>query len=194
MRCRNFLASFSLLVMSVFVFAQEEVVEKFEDKNYSGKQSQDWEKTQAQLGTVKGKLESQVGLIRSLIAEKSLLKGGAVTLKMEELKKEHIRLQALTDEYNKLNLEYLTKFPERGLKEKRLYKRIKAKSLQSFEEDQTVQGRVNRLHNKILNQYPKSNTEIKKKKTKSLSQPKNSPESEGISDDKDITHQIILKK
>ena len=105
-------------------------------------------------------------------------------------------LEKMVDEYNELNLEYLTKFPERGIKEKRIYTRVKSKSLQAFEVDQTLQGRVNKLQSKILTQYPKSTEQLKNKKkksnSKSLDAKKNSSEAE-VKKDKDVTDQIILK-
>ena len=131
-------------------------------------------------------------LVGSLIAGKNQLSGEALALKMEELKKEYRKLETLTDEYNRLNLEYLTKFPERGTKEKRIYKRIKPKSLQALEEDLTVQGRVNRLQNKILNQYPNANATGKKKKIKP--EKKSEVENSKKPDLNDVTEQIIFKK
>jgi hypothetical protein len=166
------------------------------DKEYSGKQNQDWEVKQTKLGAKKSKLEAQENLIKTLIAEKMNLTGDALAVKIEQLKTEHIKLEKMIDEYNELNLEYLTKFPERGIKEKRIYTRVKSKSLQAFEADQTLQGRVNKLQSKILTQYPKSTEQLKNKKkksnSKSLDANKNSSEAE-VKKDKDVTDQIILK-
>lgn len=190
MQCHKSIIYFCIFLASSFVVAKEKTDPIIEDKEYSGKQNSDWEKTQADLGTVRGKLDSQETLVGSLIVGKSQLSGEALALKMEELKKEYRKLEKLTDEYNKLNLEYLTKFPERGTKEKRIYKRIKPKSLQALEEDLTVQGRVNRLQNKILNQYPNANAIGKKKNPEKKSEVENSEKP----DIDDVTGQIIFKK
>lgn len=192
MQCRKAIIYFFVLLTSTLVMAKEKVPQVVEDKEYSGKQNSDWEKTQADLGTIRGKLESQEALVANLIAGKNQLNGEALALKMEELKKEYRKLETLTEEYNRLNLQYLTKFPERGVKEKRIYKRIKTKSLQAFEEDLTVQGRVNRLQNKILNQYPNANATDKKKKTKP--EEKGEIENSKKSDVNEVTEQIIFKK
>lgn len=192
MQCHKFIICFYIFLTSALAIAKEKPVQIIDDKEYSGKQSSDWEKAQADLGTIKGKLESQEVLVANLISGKKQLSGEALALKMEELKKEYIKLKMLTEEYNKLNLEYLTKFPERGIKEKRIYKRIKTKSLQALEEDLTVQGRVNRLQNKILNQYPNANLTDKKKKINS--EKKAEIENSKNSDVDEVTEQIIFNK
>ncbi|MEQ1723409.1 MAG: hypothetical protein ABL930_09555 [Pseudobdellovibrio sp.] len=194
----KFITSLFLVLFSTITsFAQtsEEAIDN-NDKEYSGKQNQDWEKIQTKLGTMKSKLETQENIIKALIAEKLNLNGEALAVKMEQLKSEHYKFEKMVDEYNELNLQYLTKFPERGIKEKRIYTRMKSKSLQAFEDDQTLQGRVNKLQSKILTQYPKSTEQLKKKKKKpsdkSLDAKKNSIEPE-VKKDKDVTDQIILK-
>ncbi len=161
-----------------------------DNKEYSGKQNQDWEKVQAQLGTIKGKLDTQEALIKTLIGEKLHLEGAARNLKMEELKKEHQKLEKLIEDYNRLNQEYQTKFPERGLKEKRIYNRMKVKTLTAYEEDLSLQGKVFKLHNKVLSQYPKSRKKINKK-NESHSSPK-TQEAE-VNKSPDITDKLILK-
>jgi hypothetical protein len=186
-----------LLFSTVTAFAEtSQQATDIKDKEYSGKQNQDWELKQTKLGAKKSKLDAQENLIKTLIAEKLNLTGDALAVKIEQLKTEHIKLEQMIDEYNELNLEYLTKFPERGIKEKRIYTRMKTKSLQAFEADQTLQGRVNKLQSKILTQYPKSTEQLKNKKkksnSKSLDAEKNSTEPE-VKKDKDVTDQIILK-
>jgi hypothetical protein len=91
-------------------------------------------------------------------------------------------------EYNKKNEEFLTRYPERGLKEKRVYKRMKIKSLESFEDDFTFRGRMNKLHKKVLSQYPKSSGKDQNN-NKSNTQADNAGESQ-----KNVTDQIQFKK
>lgn len=138
---------------------------KVEKKDFSGKQSLEWEKVQTKLGAMKGKLDAQLSLVESLVSNKEQLKGEALAVKMQDLKKEHLKLQKMIEEYNQLNLEFLTKYPERGIKESRLYNRVKSKSLKSYEKEMTVAGQLQRLHTKILSQYSKSN-EVASKNTK----------------------------
>ncbi len=194
MRLRNSLLISTFLLLTVPALAQEEPNAAFTNKDYSGKQSADWEKIQLELSTVKGKLESQTSLVKNLIEAKNSLKGEALDLKLDELKTEYQKLQKYTEEYNRMNQEYLTKFPERGTKVHRTYKRLKTKSLQAIENEMTVQGRVNRLHSKILTQYPKSKATTKKPAATLKSQDATVNESLKGTEKNDVTEQIQLKK
>lgn len=155
---------------------------------YSGKQDQNWELVQAQVTALKGKMEMQATLVQNLIAEKNSLSGQPLQQKMEQIKTEHQKYERLVVEYNNKNEEFLTRYPERGLKEKRVYKRAKIKSLDSFEDDVTVRGRMNKLHNKVLKQYPRAFAGEKNKKESSAS----SEPVKNASDD--VTNAIKLKK
>lgn len=149
-----------LSLMGSISFASEAAsTEAVEVKPYSGHQTQDWEKVQGRLTTLKAKVDAQEVLVKNLAAEKTKLQGQALVTKVEELKKEYATLRTVTAEYNQLNEEYLTKYPERGLKEKRIYPRIETKSLDAYENDMSVSGRVNRVHKKILQKYSRSKQE-----------------------------------
>ena len=123
---------------------------------YSGKQDQNWEAVQTNLAAAKAKLDAQSTVVQNLIIEKNALKGEALNEKIAEIKIQHQKYEKMVFDYNKLNDDFLTKYPERGLKEKRIYKRAKMKSLDSFEDDVTLRGKINKLHRKILTQYPKA--------------------------------------
>jgi leucyl aminopeptidase (aminopeptidase T) len=155
---------------------------------YSGKQDQSWEVVQTALTALKGKMEQQAAVVHNLIAEKNSLSGAALQQKMDQIKKEHQKYETLVYEYNQKNDEFLTRYPERGLKEKRVYKRVKMKSLDSFEDDVTLRGRMNKLHNKVLRQYPTAFADQKNKK-ESMS---TSQTTKSSSDD--VTNSIKLKK
>ena len=169
MYCRNFLLVMSFVLLTASSVPAEEgasEADTVDQGNYSGKQDQSWELIQTKLGGMKTKLDTQSGLLTSLLAEKeNLTNKDELARKNEELKTQHAKYEKLIEEYNKLNEEYLTKFPERGLKEKRIYQRVKTKTLDSFEDDFTLRGRLNKLHNKVLKQYPKAiRAEAKKNK------------------------------
>lgn len=123
---------------------------------YSGKQDQSWEIVQGDVMALKGKLDAQATVVQALISEKTNLKGDALSAKIADIKKEHLRYEKLVLDYNLKNEEFLTRYPERGLKAKRVYKRVKIKSLDAFEDDVTTRGRMNKLHNKVLQQYPRA--------------------------------------
>ena len=124
-----------------------------EEAAYSGKQNQDWEKVQTQLGAAKAKLVAQEALVQKLAEEKAALHGEAQVAKIEELKTEDAKLATMTTAYNKLNEDYLTKYPEKGRKEPRVYKRVEQKPLHAYDNNQSLQGRVKHLQKKILQQY-----------------------------------------
>lgn len=189
------LVFFSIFLAAGFSLSKEgkEVLSN-KTTDFSGKQSAEWEKIQSDLATVKGKLESQSGVVKGLIIKKNLLKGEELDSILDELKKEYERIETLTEEYNRINLEYLTKFPERGTKGLRIYKRIKAKSLQAYENELTVQGRVNRLRSKLLSQYPKTNKEPKNKKVIIHKADEDKNENSKNPELIDVTEPILIKK
>lgn len=136
-----------------------------QDTNFSGKQTQQWSEVQAKLSALKSKVEAQENLVKSLTVDSTgsaTESREALAARIEQLKKEHQKLQALTAEYNKMNLEYETKFPERGLKESRIYKRFDPQTVQP---DKSVtsgyEERLQQLQNKIMRQYPKATENLK---------------------------------
>ena len=190
-KCLFFLSS---LFLGAPAFAQVEPNPTQLNEDYSGKQSAEWEKIQLDLGAVKGKLEAQTSLVMTLIEAKNSLKGEALDSKLDELKTEYQKLQKITESYNRMNQEYLTKFPERGIKDRRTYRRLKTKSLQAIENEMTIQGRVNRLHTKILSQYPKTKIPVKKTIVVVKSQDATKVDSQKAPEKNDVTEQIKLKK
>ncbi len=125
-----------------------------ENQNYSGKQDQQWEVVQNELGALKSKVDAQSTLVKGLVEQKSNAQGAELGALVENIKKQHQKYEDLVMDYNKKNDEFLTRYPERGLKEKRVYKRVKMKSLNGFEADVSMKARMRRLHDKVLKQYP----------------------------------------
>ena len=162
------------------------------EANYSGKQDQTWELIQTKLGALKTKMDSQTALVNTMIAEKAALaKSEDVAKKADELKIQYHKLETLVADYNSLNEEYLTKFPERGLKEKRIYQRVKVKTLDSFEDDFTLRGRLNKLHGKVLRQYPGA---VQAESRKGSHPPKTPVSEISPAHSEDVTGTIELKK
>lgn len=177
------------------------------EDNYSGKQTQQWSEVQSKLSALKGKVDAQEAIVKSLILEKNAVGHGAnaghaneeaLAARIEQLKKEHEKLQSLVAEYNKMNTNYETRFPEKGLKENRIYRRADPQAIQPDETVSNYEERVQRLQNRILRQYPKSSLRLKtsqsqskKSKEPSVSKEKvhESPKKAG-----DVTDQIILQK
>lgn len=188
----------SIVILIAFfslpILASEEHEESHEgaasvSQNYSGKQDQQWEVVQTELGALKSKVDAQAATVEGLMAQKSMLKGEELSALVENIKKQHQKYEDLVLDYNKKNDEFLTRYPERGLKEKRVYKRVKMKSLNSFEADVSMKARMRRLHDKVLKQYPGVVD----------TQRSGSPNSHAQSTDtqstqKDVTEPIKLKK
>ena len=135
-----------------------------------------------ELTALRGKMEAQEAVVKNLIAEKDSMRGSALKEKLEQIKKEHRKYENLVFEYNSKNQEFLTRYPERGLKEKRVYKRVKMKSLDSFEDDVTLRGRMNKLHKKVVKQYPRAFADEKNKKESTTPSETAKPASDDVTD------------
>ena len=159
------------------------------NEHYSGKQDSDWEAIQQKLSAAKGKIDAQASVVQALIMDKDHLKGEELALKIEEIKKQHQKYLEMVSDYNKQNDDFLNRYPERGIKEKRVYKRVKMKSLDAFEDDVSVRGKMNKLHKKILKQYPRA-VQAGEGKEKEKTAPTQSP-SNGAAD---VTAPIEIKK
>lgn len=193
--------------------------------DYSGKQTQEWNEVQTKLSALKSKVDAQEALVKSLLVEKpgaghgappaesgggsghetSAPAGGhaadggsegAMAARIEQLKKEHAKLQTLIADYNKMNLDYETRFPEKGLKESRIYRRLDPQAIQSDEGVSSYEERLQRLQNRILRQYPKTAKRIQaekkpKKQPVKIKADQSQKEAPKMGD---VTEQIILKK
>lgn len=158
-------------------------------ENYSGKQDQHWEVVQTELGALKSKVDAQAVVVEGLMAQKSQVKGDELSALAENIKLQHRKYEDLVLDYNKKNDEFLTRYPERGLKEKRVYKRVKMKSLNNFEADVSMKARMRRLHDKVLKQYPGV---VDTQRSGSPNGHAQSTDTQNIQ--KDVTEPIQLKK
>ncbi len=197
-----YLVKFFLPYLFIINFAIAEDGETIiQSDKYSGKQTQDWADVQKRLAEKKAKLDTQTKLVEYMIIDISHMPQSEKMKKNPDLQIEHQKLQKLVAEYNQLSTDYETKFPERGVKESRIYKRVDNKSIEGIENELTLEGRLTNLHNKVIRQYPRSAqsadstvqiTDPKfddKKKKKS-----NSPVQIKPALEKDVTEQIILQK
>ena len=164
------------------------------NKSYSGKQSLEWEKIQTKLGALKGKLDAQMNLVEALTANSPDAKDVNSAIKLQDLKREHLKLQKMIVDYNELNIAFLTKYPERGIKESRIYNRVKSKALQLNEKDETLDARAKRLHAKIMSQYSQPSLKNSSNNKKSQGVSKKNSEEVQKTDKNDVTDQIIFEK
>jgi len=199
------------------------------EAHYSGKQTQEWSEVQTKLSALKSKVEAQEALVNSLIVEtggghgKSAGGGGghgapaegghgsgsgssggdAMGERIEQLKKEHQKLQTMITEYNKMSAAYETRFPEKGLKESRIYRRTDPQAIQSDESASNYEEKVQRLQGKIMRQYPRTAKTLQAKKQKKKAATSEKEEAKKPSEKKsnpdpaksgEVTDQIILQK
>lgn len=192
----SLLFALMLASSSTISFAQEHgesaPVEGATEKDFSGKQSLDWMEFQQKLAEQKGKLDSQKIVVEELIAAKSHVPADQRIEAAEELQIEHRKLLKMIDDYNQRSAEYETKFPEKGVKVARIYKRVDPKSIESIENDMTLEGRLSRLHGKVIRQYPRSANQSKDAKSKNKGHGQPAPPTKPV--EKDVTDQIILQK
>ncbi|MFZ3229058.1 MAG: hypothetical protein WA160_02545 [Pseudobdellovibrio sp.] len=171
------------------------------EKPFSGRQSEDWIKVQAQLTALKGKVDAQKALVEGLIAQKSHAGGHASPAAggddTETLKKEHAAWLVMIEEYNTLNTSFQNRFPEKGAAVGRIYKRINPDNIETLESQMTAEGRLKRLVKKIKKQYL---TSEEPSETKVIVIQKKNHSPHGMSEDKktkddvQVTDQIILQK
>lgn len=176
---------------------QQKAAEEHSSQNFSGKQDLEWEKVQTKLGALKGKLDSQENIVKALLSEKAALAGETQQEKLKTLKEEHNRYKTMLEEYMKLNDEFLTKFPEKGIKELRIYNRQKKKTLGQFNKEILLQEKVDGLHNKILQQYPNAAKKHSPKKSaveKKMPPKDSSVKKESHDENADVTESILFSK
>lgn len=176
------------------------------EADYSGKQTQEWSEVQAKLSALKSKVEAQEALVQSLIVETGGHRGGktsggdAMAERIEQLKKEHQKLQTMITEYNKMNASYETRFPEKGLKESRIYRRTDPQAIRLDEAASNYEEKVQRLQGKIMRQYPRTAKVLQAKKQKKKvvasekEHEKKPTDKKSESKPGDVTDQIILQK
>ncbi len=160
-------------------------------ENYSGKQSLDWVEVQKKLAELKGKLDSQSNVVEGLILARAQAPAKEKVKRSEEIEVEHRKLQKLTEDYNQRSVEYETKYPEKGVKGVRTYQRLDTKSIDAMENDMTLDGRLSKLHNKVIHQYPHA---TKNKNSKKSVTKERKEKGEPVIVEKDVTDQIILQK
>ncbi len=180
---------------SIFLFAEET-----RPPSFSGKQNEEWMQVQTQLTTIKSKVENQQKLVEGLIQKKELVQGKEQAAVIEELKKAHVELIRIVEQYNLINTNFQTKFPEKGGALGRVYKRIDPSSIETIENKMTAEGRLQKLNQTIEKQYSKKSKKenhlTKKDHVKTGSDKSVVPETTPAPKPREtqVTDQIILQK
>jgi hypothetical protein len=123
------------------------------EKKFSGNQTDEWMKVQAELTALKAKVDAQKVTVEGLIAAKAHSGGHATSADSENLKKEHEKLLEMIEEYNNLSTNFQNRFPEKGSAIGRVYKRIDPEDVDTMETHMSTEGRMNLLDRKIRKQY-----------------------------------------
>ncbi|HRO67344.1 MAG TPA: hypothetical protein PL182_07260 [Pseudobdellovibrionaceae bacterium] len=110
----------------------------------------EWVEIQSRLQTLKAKLSAKEKTVRELIAAKH---HGQERESFEHLKKEHAELRQLAQEYERQRNVLKYRYPEKGLKDERKYRRVEVKSLSDMENQIGMESVLQKTQNKILRQY-----------------------------------------
>jgi hypothetical protein len=170
-----------------------------QEKEFSGQQNEKWIAVQKSLLDLKIKVDAQKIIVSDLLKSK---KSNEAKISQDEialLKKEHERLQSLTNDYNEMLADFQFRFPEKGLESGRKYIRLENQTIEEMENAPTIQGRLKKLNKKIKKQYQEeaavenaghSNLVHKNQKTPLGSKATDAEKSNSS----DVTEQIILVK
>lgn len=140
---------------------------------YEEKQLQDrtkeWMDVVNLLSSLKTKIKSKEDTIKGIIHHKHSAKTKVEAEELvSELVREHKELSKLQEEYNQAAQLLKYRYPDVGITEKRKYEKLELKSLEEYEESQTIEGRIKKTVLKLKTHYgvkdeKKSESEIVKK-------------------------------
>ncbi len=148
------------------------------EQNYSGSQNEDWSQAQNDLSSSKQKLineEIKLVNLKSAVENKEKMTS-AEALEINDTEKNVKKYQL---NYNQMNSHYLSRYPERGLLQKRKYNRPSTDDVVSGtqknnkndqvgveEKPQTLENQLNKLKSKIKKQYKKNTDQSSDRSTK----------------------------
>lgn len=124
------------------------------------------------------KIRAQEKVIYDLIEQKKSTKDNDKISKiLEELVKEHNKLSELYDEFEKEKYHIKYEHPEEGSTIERRYSPYKLKTLQEFESEGGIDGRLSQIKPRVLKKYgdpipPETKEKSEKKEQKEKQKPK----------------------
>ncbi len=124
-----------------------------EDKQQQDR-TKEWMDVVSSLSSQKAKIKSKEDTIKEIIQHKHHAKNKAQAEGLvSELLKEHKELTKLMEEYN-TNAQLLKyRYPDVGITEKRKYEKLEVKSLDEFEQGQTIEGQLKKTVTKLKTHY-----------------------------------------
>lgn len=221
---RNLFPALIILTFSSVVLANDAPEAKAKDsasESYSGTQSDEWIKMEAELNALKGKLDAQQGIVQGLLPHPKAAAGGehkpppppagpqkSMQEKLAELNQESAKYQEMSEEYNKKLKEFQSRYPEKGQALGRKYQRSKGSESnhegQSSEKPLDLDGRIKQLNQKIKSQYKNESAESAKPPVKKTNEKKHNnsrnhdsqskPQKSPANPRKDVTEKIIIVK
>lgn len=156
----------------------------FEDKQQQGR-TKEWMDVVSSLSSLKTKIKSKEDTIKEVIHHKNTAKNKAeAEVLVSELLKEHKELTKLLEEYNTATQLLKYRYPDVGITEKRKYEKMEIKSLDQFEESQTIEGQIKKTVSKLKTHYG-----VKEDEKKTSEQAK-----KPVYDNNHLAQPTILKK
>lgn len=132
-------------------------------------QAREWDAHDVSLRASIEKIRGKEAKIGELIQEKNHPKNpdGQKAI-LDELAKEYKDLEKLYSEFETEKRHVRFEHPEQGLKTERKYRAYRIKSLEEYESEGGVEGRLNEVKLKVLNKYGSSLEEPKEVETKKI--------------------------
>lgn len=182
----------------IFLFLNQSVLanpseSRSDSSDYSGRQSDEWIKVEADLAAFKTKLDAQEAVVQNLVQIKS--KTETVTkAQTDEMRKQYTKYKDMVREYDQKLTQYEQRFPEKGQNEPRNYQRIKYQDVEKIGAALTLDGRIKKINKKIKKQYQvDEKTVTKTKPVKSVQSETILPE-DNVKKTPSVTDKIILVK
>lgn len=127
----------------------------------SEKKGDSWAEVSARVQGLKAKIASKQEILKKLLTEKNDLNEEAKKNEMvREAIKEHKELQALIKDYDKERTYLQFSFPERGQKNSKKYKRIENQKLEEFDQELSMQSKLDKSMRILKKQYKLEDKEV----------------------------------
>lgn len=194
-----FLSFLFLLVGQAQIWASEEPKKETKEvageqkpvENYSGRQTQEWVELLNQLNGSKAKMEAQKKVVDELLLTKQKTTDVVKTQEViKKLTEEHKKLNEYILEYESTRNKLRYRYPEKGIKELRVYERAETRSLNDYENSFSVEAKLTHAVEKMRKKYDRQSDSDKAKQEKIKIEKKN----ESIKKNPQVTDTIILIK
>ncbi|OYZ19532.1 MAG: hypothetical protein B7Y39_11935 [Bdellovibrio sp. 28-41-41] len=116
--------------------------------------TKEWMDVVTSLSSLKAKIKSKEDTIKEIIHHKNSAKSKAeAEALVGELLREHKELTKLLEDYNQSAQLLKYRYPDVGITEKRKYEKIDIKSIDDYEDAQTIEGQVKKTVAKVKTHY-----------------------------------------